>query len=115
MNLIDEPHQQASYVLIQAIESDAIAYWAEYRNIKRGKDGNIKAFEVREAEASHGKPGVWRWMTPPRVLEGRQCLLNDVQVSRDIAAQFIGREWETDKNGADCVIQAALFIEIRYS
>lgn len=101
----------AESLMTDAIEGAAIAYWAIVRNIVRDVDtGCVTSFDVRNFESADVR---WVRVNEKALRKAASKLLNgEVEVRRDIAAQFIGKNWEYDDEGIDCVIQARCFNEI---
>ena len=113
MKLHDTLIKQAKYVLTDVVENNCVGYWAEILDLSRDKEGYVNKIQVRENY--DGEIGKCKTIYPSHVLDGRLKLLTgEVEVSRDIAAQFVGKEWHTDMNGDDCVIQAIMFNVIVY-
>jgi len=96
----------------------AIAYWADVRNVRTSAEGKyrvVSSMEVRDGAHEDGDPGEWVRVTAAAIRKAATALRDGrIQVRRDIAAQFIGSEWEYDSEGADCAVQAAVFGEIRF-
>lgn len=103
--------KMARHVMTDAVEGPGLAYWAEARNIRRDPDGNITAFQVRDAGKEDDRVSdEWTNINTKRVLVGRMLLLTgEVPVRRDLAAQFVGNDWDYDSEGVDVLIQALAF------
>lgn len=104
------------YFLETAMQGSS--YWAEFKNPLRDDEGNLISIEVRDAGVENERvKKTWMKIDAKKILKGRMLLLDGVvQVSRDIASQFVGtvHEWDYDVWGADCLIQAVYFGEIVY-
>lgn len=103
--------KRAFYVMTDAIETSALVYWAEARNVCRNGDGYVTSFQVRDAgNEAERHSDVWVTVNSKIIEAHAKRLLNGtIAVRRDIAAQFIGREWETDSEGIDAIIQSICF------
>lgn len=107
---------RANYVMTDAIETSAIVYWAEAKNIKRDAEGYVESFQVRD-NGDEGERVCKTWKTVNAAAIERaalKILTGEFEIRRDIAAQFVGKEWETDSEGVDCIIQAICFNELTY-
>jgi len=107
----------AQYLMTDAVETSAIAYWAEARNIKRSEPddgtsvGYVTSFQVRDG-GYEGPRVSDKWITvdSKAIAEAIEKIRNGVvKVRRDIAAQFVGEEWDHDIEGVDVVIQTICF------
>lgn len=95
----------------------SIGYWiAGARKLKRTKDLDVISFDIQtEEDAPKGQQ--WYTINAETIRKGVNLLLSsEFQVSSDIRKQLIGDpdDMDVDIEGADCIIQAALFGEIVY-
>jgi len=83
-------------------------YWAEFR-YTNGKllvrDGGFENEPIKKT---------WCQLTEKKILQAVKLILTKNIARRDIAAQFIGEEWEFDDEGADVLLQIIYFGEIKY-
>lgn len=106
-----EQIKRAKYVMTDAVEGQGIAYWAIVKDVKRDKDGYVTSFKVTQLTRSS-----WIVINAKKINEAALAMLTGrIEVSREIASQFIGIEWETDQHGVDAVVQASLFNCMYYS
>jgi hypothetical protein len=113
----DEAEQFLRDVMTTAIEG-GIDYWAYVRDLERNNDGDVVCFDVRDAE----EPEQDRTHIDADAIRGaiNRILGNHVKVGRDIVEQFIGfpndcENTNCDAEGADVVVQIAVYGEIRFS
>jgi hypothetical protein len=104
-------HTNAQYLMIDALDGPAIAYWAEVKNVKHDEQGKCLSFQVRDGGYEDERVSKeWVTITELKIEHAAMCLLSGtIEVRRDIAAQFIGKEWKYDSEGVDCIIQAICF------
>ncbi len=101
-------NQSALYLMISAVESSPIAYWAEIRDVRRDEKGNVLSFQVRDGGLEDARVSR-HWVTINArkiIIAAKKLLLGEIKVRKDIAAQFIGKEWDFDYEGVDCIIQS---------
>jgi hypothetical protein len=104
-------------MLCDALESGYLNYWAEARNIKRNKvTGNYISFEIRDhGDSGERKNEEWVLINHAAIRKAvKKILAGEIEISRTIAAQFVGKEsdWDYDAEGVDCIVQTAAFNEI---
>lgn len=105
-------------LLTDLVEGHGISYWAEFRNVKKDAKGYVTSVEVRDA-GLNGRRVSRKWFVIDEAavrFAAMALLTGGVQVSREIAAQFVGGEekWEYDMHGVDVVAQAICFGKIVY-
>jgi hypothetical protein len=108
-----------NHVLNDLVNSRAISYWAEIKSAKRDKDtGKIISFVVVDGGYENDPYTTEKKTISEKSLMAarKKMLLDDVDVHRDIAAQFVGPmdKWDYDLDGIDALVQVALFGKIIY-
>lgn len=103
-------------MLTDAVEGSGIAYWAEARNVRRRPDLYVTSFEVRDGGYEGPRESeAWHKINATTLKAAIVKLRNGaVPVRRDIAAQFVGAEWDYDCEGIDCAVQVAVFGKLVY-
>jgi hypothetical protein len=106
------------YILTDAIETSAIAYWAQGSDVQRDEERLVTAFKVRDGgfEGEPEKEGEML-IDEAAILAARDKIVNgEIQIRADIAAQFVGKpdDWDYDVEGVDCLIQTAFFGDLIY-
>lgn len=109
--------QSVSHVIADAAEGVGFSYWGEVDNVKRDMDGKVSSFQVRDP--GYENPSLhegWVTIDTASLIEGvRRLLSGEVIVRRDLAAQFIGNDWDYDADGIDVLVQAIVFGKLVYS
>jgi hypothetical protein len=107
--------EQALSLMTDVVEGPACSYWAEVKDAKRNADFYVTEFKIRDAESDEDIKKEWVTITADKILEAVKKLINDdedYKICRSIIAQFVGREWDFDQEGADVIIQIAVFNKI---
>jgi hypothetical protein len=106
------------HLLNDLVDGSALTYWADAEKIKRDRDGQVISFVVfdgaREGKALSSEK---KTINKTSLMKARQkLLLDDVDVHRDVAAQFVGPadRWSYDDDGMDALVQVALFGKLVY-
>ncbi|MCA3018814.1 MAG: hypothetical protein ING66_09435 [Rhodocyclaceae bacterium] len=107
---------QEQDVMTDAIEGAGIAYWAEVKAVKRNAEGYVTSFEVRDGGYEGERVSdAWKIVNRHAVQNAVARLLSgEFAVRRDLAAQFVGEDWEYDQDGVDALIQAICFDELTF-
>lgn len=102
------------YFLTDAVEGPGVAYWAEAKDVQRDEHGYVTSFKVRDGGYESDRVSKnWKTVNEKSVKKAVADILSgEMEVRRDLAAQFIGKEWEYDSDGVDCVIQTICFGEL---
>ena len=98
-------------VMTDAVEGPGLSYWAECRNVSRDGDGNVFAFELRDGgyEGPREKEE-WTLVDESKIRTAAAAMRNgETDCHRSIQAQFVGKEWDYDATGIDCLIQHIVF------
>lgn len=111
-------HQTIQYILSDAFDGSAIAYWAKAKDVIRGTY-YVTSFKVADNDPDGSGPikKGWKVINEKAIMKARDKMMNeDVGIHRSIAAQFVGpiENWEYDNDGVDALIQVAFFGEVRY-
>lgn len=100
-------------LLTDAVDGSAIHYWANIKNVERNEHGDVTSFLCSEVLRDINFK--WVKVTPKKIQKAvLDILTKDIDVSRELASQFIGEEWDTDINGVDIMIQYIVFKYIKY-
>jgi hypothetical protein len=108
-----------NYALNDLVNTRAIQYWAEIKSVKCDKaTGNVVSFIVLDGGYENDPYTTEKKTISEKSLMAARAklLLDDVDVHRDIAAQFIGPmdKWDYDLDGIDALVQVALFGKLIY-
>ena len=104
----------AKCLMVDAVEGQGIAYWAEIKGIKRDDNHYVLSFMVRDVEREE-KDGKWCLVNVAKVTSAVKRLLDNFQkygVHRDYAACFLGNDWDYDMHGVDIIIQIVAFDKV---
>ena len=118
---ITEKQKKAALDTITTALEQGIGYWAKVRKIKRTTDGGlVESFEVSEQEPSDGivRKEFGTIGVSEVVVAAHNILSGQLDVRRDIVAQFIGfddHDDDVDAEGADVAVQIAYYGEIVWS
>lgn len=108
-----------NHLLNDLLNTRAIQYWAEIKSVKSDKTtGNVVSFVVLDGGYENSPLSTEKkTISEKSIMAARsKMLLDDVDVRRDLAAQFVGpvSKWEYDEDGMDALVQVALFGKIVY-
>ena len=109
-----------SCVLVTAVEG-GIGYWAEVRNYHWTEDTNHNLLSASaEIKIEDTNESEWQTLNLDVIRNGIEKIQNnEVNINRDmlksiVAGNITNDAGEIDSDGADCIVQAALFGEIIY-
>ena len=109
-----KPFNVALCAMTDAVDGPAIAYWAEARNVKTDGDHSVTSFEVRDGgyEGPREKEE-WTVINETKVRAAAKAMREgETDCHRSIQAQFVGKDWDYDSTGIDCLIQHIVFGKI---
>ena len=114
--LVTKRAEFLSDVLVNAIESNAIGYWANVRNY-RHNDGAVSA-EVQEQSSDNGE---WQPITSntiqlgiDRILYGYGFVMNEDLRGIILDSNRNNDATDIDDDLSDCIIQASIFGKLVY-
>jgi hypothetical protein len=105
--------QERLEILTDAIETDAIQYYADIVTIKRNEDGLIERVIIHASDDGSDENIREYVITPATIQDGINALLNnDFEIAEEIRQLVLNND--IDSEAADCIIQAALFGKLIY-
>lgn len=115
---IELEDQDIAYILTDALETNAIGYWAQYHNWERMKSENedlnncVKEITIKELNDEETDFVVAHKINRNTIIRGVNLIISE-KVSCPSIKEMILKD-DIDADGVDCIIQAALFGEIKY-
>lgn len=104
-------------LLTDAVECLDLFGWAEVRAVRKDKNGYVSSFSCRDAGYAGSKVSAWAKVNPKKIsIAAFHCREGDLDVGRDIAAQFVDKVavWDYDMYGIDCLIQYIVLGKVIY-
>lgn len=109
------------FILTDALETNAVGYWAQYQNWKRMPSNDnledelrdcvtwISIKELNDDETAYTIP---HKITRTTIKKGVKLIVTGVVDAPRIREMILNDDIDSD--GADCIVQAGLFNEIKY-